>query len=97
MFRFGYNIVISYEYLSKAQLNEALESVNDAAKILLSINKDDVFLNSIKAALKHVTYSLKGYIMSLCHIKTMVMVKLNCLIFTIKFLFNYIISGFRRF
>ncbi|XP_050435571.1 uncharacterized protein LOC126842576 [Adelges cooleyi] len=65
---FNYNLVICYEYIrSKTKLSEALNILKDIKHILTSINDKDKFLQSVKIALGHIAYSLKGYVLSLCN------------------------------
>lgn len=70
--RFGYNIVICYEYISQGKAKKALEIIYDIENILSTIGSNDQFLKSIKIALNHITFSMKGYLLKLCSIKTMV-------------------------
>lgn len=72
LFRFGHNLVICYEYVSKRIPDKALEIIGDMENLLKSIGNNDSFLKSIKIALDHVTYSMKGYILKLCSIETQV-------------------------
>jgi hypothetical protein len=65
-FRFGYNIVICYEYISKGNNDDALKIINDIENILSSIGNNDPFLKSIKVALNHITFSMKGHLWHLC-------------------------------
>uniref|UniRef100_A0A2S2PXU8 Uncharacterized protein n=1 Tax=Sipha flava TaxID=143950 RepID=A0A2S2PXU8_9HEMI len=63
---FGYNIVICYEYISKGNNDDALKIINDIENILSSIGNNDPFLKSIKVALNHITFSMKGHLWHLC-------------------------------
>ncbi|KAF0762900.1 Uncharacterized protein FWK35_00020951 [Aphis craccivora] len=70
---FGYNIVICYEYIAKGKANKALNIIGEIENILSSIGDKDPFLKSIRIALNHITYSMKGYLFELCSIKNMVL------------------------
>ncbi|XP_025203134.1 uncharacterized protein LOC112600180 [Melanaphis sacchari] len=70
---FGYNIVICYEYIAEGKSNKALDIIGEIEIILSSIGKNDQFLKSIKIALNHITFSMKGYLFKLCSIKNMVL------------------------
>ncbi|KAE9544722.1 hypothetical protein AGLY_000264 [Aphis glycines] len=70
---FGYNIVICYEYIAKGNANKALNIIDEIENILSSIGNKDPFLKSIKIALNHITFSMKGYLLELCSIKNMVL------------------------
>lgn len=71
-FRFGYNIVICYEYISQRNTKEALKTINDIENILSSIGNNDPFLKSIRVALNHITFSMKGHVWQLCSMDTKV-------------------------
>ena len=71
-FRFGYNIVICYEYVVEGKANKALEIIGEIENIISSIESNDTFLKSIKIALNHITFSMKGYLLKLCSNKTTV-------------------------
>lgn len=64
--RFGYNLVITYEYISKGETDEALKVIGDIESILSSIGSNDPFLKSIFTALQHITLSTKGHVLKLC-------------------------------
>lgn len=69
-FRLGYNLVICYEYISKCQAKQALKTIGDLEDILVSIGGNDTFLKSIKIALNHIVYSMKGHVLELCLLKS---------------------------
>jgi len=71
-FRFGYNLVICYEYIAEGNVNKTLEIIGEMEKLLSTLGSNDTFLKSIRIALNHVTFSMKGYLFDLCSIKTMV-------------------------
>jgi len=71
-FRFGYNIVICYEYITEGKKDKALEIIVEIEKILSTIGSNDMFLKSIRIALNHITFSMKGHLLNLCSNKTMV-------------------------
>ncbi|XP_060877932.1 uncharacterized protein LOC132950465 [Metopolophium dirhodum] len=68
---FGYNIVICYEYIAEGKPNKALEIIGEIENILKCIESNDIFLKSIKIALNHITFSMKGYLLKLCSNETM--------------------------
>ncbi|XP_026813262.1 uncharacterized protein LOC113553894 [Rhopalosiphum maidis] len=70
---FGYNIVICYEYIAEGKETKALNIISEIENILLSIGNNDPFLKSIRIALNHITFSMKGYLFELCSIKNMVL------------------------
>lgn len=76
-YRFNYDIVICYEYIVKGKLEEALEIINDIENILLSIGTNDKFLKSIRIALNHITFSMKGHVLKLYGLDTVVRKKYN--------------------
>lgn len=53
-------------------MDQALQTIVDIEDILESIGSYDTFLKSIRMALDHITYSMKGYVLKLCSITTMV-------------------------
>lgn len=65
-------MVICYEYIAKEKTNKALEIIGEIENILKCIGSNDVFLRSIKIALNHITFSMKGYLLKLCSNETMV-------------------------
>lgn len=71
-FRFGYNIVICYEYINEGKTKKALEIIGEIETILSSVGSNDNFLKSIRIALNHITFSMKGYLLKLCSNETMV-------------------------
>lgn len=71
-FRFGYNLVICYEYIAEGKANKALEIIDEIENILKCIGSNDIFLKSIKIALNHITFSMKGYLFKLCSTETKV-------------------------
>jgi len=65
--RFGYNLVICYEYISKGETDKALKAIGDIEHdVLSSIGNNDPFLKSIQTALNHVTLSTKSHLLKLC-------------------------------
>lgn len=59
----GYNIVICYEYFSKGKLKKALRTIYDIESIFSNIGSNDPFLKSIRVALNHIVFSMKGHIL----------------------------------
>lgn len=73
----------------------ALEIINDIENILLSIEVQDSFLKSIRIALNHITFSMKGYVLTLCGLDTtvcktnIILVHVKIQIFYLTLLKNY--------
>lgn len=71
-FRIVYNLVICHEYIIKEIFHEALKTIGYIEDILLSIGDNDPFLKSIRIALNHITFSMKGHLFKLCSLDTKV-------------------------
>ncbi|VVC25425.1 Tetratricopeptide-like helical domain [Cinara cedri] len=67
---FGHNTVICHEYITQGIMDQAIKSIGYMEEIVLSITDNDEFLKSIRIALNHITFSLKGHVMKLCSLDT---------------------------